>query len=61
MEHPGITNAIRAGYPHGEPRYPHCPVCDRECEEVYKDREGVIFACDECVKTHSAWEVEECF
>lgn len=60
-DHPAIANALRTGYPQGEPKYPHCPVCGKECEEVHMDENGVIFACDECVKTKSAWEVEECF
>ena len=61
MDHPDIVNAIRTGYPHGEPKYPHCPVCGSECEEVYMDESGVVFACDECCKKKSAWETEECF
>lgn len=61
MNHPEIENAIRTGYPHGEPEYPHCPVCNNECSEIYMDEDGDIFACDCCVKTKSAWEVKECF
>ncbi len=61
MEHPAITRTLRTGYPNGEPTYPLCPICGAECEEVHKDRNGVVFGCNECVNTHSAWEVEECF
>ena len=61
MDHPAIANAIRTGYPHGEPNYPHCPVRGSECDEVYMDENGVVFSCDECVKKKSAWECEECF
>ena len=61
MEHPEIANALRTGYPHGDPTYPHCPVCGAECEEIYMDENDDIFACDECVKTKNAWEVENCF
>lgn len=61
MNHPDVERTIRTGYPQGEPNYPHCPVCGSECEEIYTDREGIIFACDECLYTKSAWEVEECF
>ena len=61
MEHPDIENTIRTGYPHGEPNYPHCPICGSECEEIYMNEDGDIFACDECLKTKSAWFVEECF
>lgn len=61
IEHPEITNAQRTGYPHGEPAYPHCPVCGKECETIYRDKYGEIFACDECVKKQDAAECEECF
>lgn len=61
MEHPLITKAIQTGYPHGEPDYPRCPVCNCECEEIYVDEAGDIFGCDCCVKIKNAWEVEECF
>lgn len=61
MDHPAVANALRTGYPNGEPEWPHCPVCGSECEEVYKDENGVVFACDECVKKQSAWECDECF
>lgn len=61
MNHPEITNCIRTGYPHGEPAYPHCPVCGSECEEIVFDQYGTICGCDECIKAKSAWEVEECF
>lgn len=59
--HPEIENALRTGYPHGEPNYPHCPVCGEECEEIHFDRYGAISGCDGCTKTRSAWEVEDCF
>lgn len=61
MDCPEIANALRTGYPGGEPKWPHCPVCGSECEEVYKDTNGVVFGCEECVSTKSAWETEECF
>ena len=61
MEHPDITRTIETGYPHGEPNYPHCPVCGSECEEIYFNEDKEIFGCDECVRTKSAWFVRECF
>ena len=61
-DHPVIRNMERTGYPDGkEPTYLRCPVCGAECDTVYKDKEGDIFACDECVSTHDAWDTEECF
>jgi hypothetical protein len=61
IEHPAITNALRTGYPNGEPEYPHCPVCNAECDEIYMDENDEIFGCDQCVKIKNAWETEECF
>lgn len=61
MDHPEIENAIRTGYPHGEPNYPHCPVCGSECDEIYLDVDNEICGCDECIRTRSAWFVDECF
>lgn len=61
MDHPQIANCIRTGYPNGEPKCPVCPVCGRECEEVYMDENGIVFACDECCKKKSAWDCAECF
>lgn len=60
-DHPHIANALRTGYPHGEPDYPICPACGSECDEVYMNECGEIFACSECVRTKNAWEAEECF
>ena len=61
MNHPAVSNALRTGYPGGEPKYPVCPVCGCECETIFFDLNKVPFACDECVSKKSAWEVEECF
>lgn len=61
MEHPEITKTLLTGYPHGEPNYPHCPVCGRECDEIYFDDNDEICGCDECISTKSAWFVDECF
>lgn len=61
MDHPEIENALRTGYPHGEPDYPHCPVCGSECDEIYFNEDHEIVGCDECLHTKSAWFVDECF
>ena len=61
-DHPVIANLIRTGYPDGkEPTYPRCPICGEECETLYEDRAGTVFACDNCVSTKDAWDAEECF
>ena len=56
IEHPDITMTLRTGYPHGEPEFPHCPVCDRETDAFYKDIYGAIVGCDECITRADAWE-----
>lgn len=61
MEHPTITNALRTGYPNGDPAWPHCPVCGAECESIYRHDEGDIIGCDQCCSMESAWEANECF
>ena len=61
-DHPVIQNMERTGYPDGkEPTYPHCPVCSAECDTIYKNSDGDIVGCDECISTADAWEAEECF
>ena len=59
MEHPEIANAIRTGYPHGEPNYPHCPVCEAEADTFYKNHYGDIVGCEECLCRVDAWEEME--
>ena len=61
-DHPIVENLLRTGYPDGKaPIEPHCPVCGEECSEIYADRYGDIFGCDECIKKSDAWEVADCF
>ena len=56
MDHPEIENALRTGYPHGEPDYPHCPICDFEAETFYKDSMGDVIGCENCITEVDAWE-----
>lgn len=60
-DHPDIANALATGYPDGnEPEAYRCPVCDKECESIYKCKEtGEIVGCDRCVDTVEPWEVED--
>ena len=61
-DHPIIRNMERTGFPDGiEPEDPRCPMCGRECETIYRDRHGDIFACDECIRIDDAWDTAECF
>lgn len=59
-EHPTITNMERTGFPDGkEPDYPICPVCFEECEDIYMDKYGDVFGCDQCVQRKDAWYLME--
>lgn len=62
-DHPIIENCERTGYPDGkEPKYPHCPICGKECEFIYRSvRTLELFGCDVCVEAKDAWEESECF
>ena len=59
-DHPDIERLERTGET-GAGLYPRCPVCGGECETLFKDKTGVVFACDECVEKQDAWESEEAF
>lgn len=56
LQHPDITACERWGYPR-QVKYPVCPVCDAETDTFYRDRDGEICGCDNCVKAVDAWEV----
>jgi len=48
-DHPDITKVNLDGYlTESEPNL--CPLCVCECEILYKDRYGEVFACDVCVE-----------
>jgi hypothetical protein len=50
-DHPDIANALRTGYPHGEPMWPRCPICNNECRVIYWHKHNCwVIGCDECVK-----------
>lgn len=58
IEHPVIANMERTGYPDGlAPKIPICPVCGEEADTFYKNKDGEIVGCDECIRTVSAFEV----
>ena len=59
-DHPDIERLERTGET-GSGKYPHCPICGAECETLFRDKTGVVFACDECVEKQDAWESEEAF
>lgn len=37
-------------------RAPICPNCGSECDTYYRDSNGNIIGCEECVDTVDAWE-----
>lgn len=39
-----------------EPNPVFCPICGAECEKIFKDKDGEIFGCEECVEECDAWE-----
>ena len=36
-----------------------CPCCGEECETIYADQYGNVFACDKCLMSQDAWEWAE--
>ncbi len=55
---------IREAEMYGMPPYddgpaPVCPICGKECETIYKDKDGDVFGCDQCVRTQDAWEWQD--
>ena len=59
---PQIRNAERSGYPDGKsPVYPRCPVCNAECDTVYRNKDFEVVGCEEYIVSGDAWESEECF
>lgn len=38
---------------------PICPVCGEECETIYADMYGNVFACDQCLIEQDAWQWQE--
>lgn len=41
--------------------FPRCPVCGKDCDTVYKDRDGTIFACENCVTIADAYDEEDLY
>lgn len=39
--------------------YPPCPICgSEEAETYYYSKFGILFGCDNCVRTKEYWEME---
>lgn len=41
--------------PKDEP-LPRCPVCGAETDTFYKNEDGGIVGCDECIRAVDAWD-----
>ena len=51
---PYIREAEMYGMPSPDPV--HCPVCGKECEEIYKDKDGDVVGCEHCVQSEDAYQ-----
>lgn len=54
-DHPDIAAMERTGSLTNEPD-PVCPVCGRECGEIYFDKYGAVCGCDNCMEVRDVWE-----
>ena len=55
---------IRDAEMYGMPPYddgpdPVCPICGKDCETIYMDKDGDVFGCDQCIRTKDAWEWQD--
>ncbi|MEG2286071.1 MAG: hypothetical protein RSB90_10955 [Eubacterium sp.] len=56
QDYPITRNLEQTGWPDAkEPQYPDCPMCGSQAEEFYKNKEGEIIGCSDCVEQLS-WE-----
>ena len=54
---PWIRDAELNGYPSNDPV--RCPFCGEECDTIYADMYGNVFACDQCLIEQDAWQWQE--
>lgn len=36
---------------------PFCPVCGETCDTIYRNQEGDVVGCNECLTAYDAWEL----
>jgi len=54
---PAISCAEQTGYPSwNDGREPKCPVCGESCDTIYRNAEGDVVGCDNCITAYDAWE-----
>ena len=57
---PYIREAEMYGMPpYDEPPEPVCPICGKECETIYMNKDKDVFGCDVCIRIQDAWEWAE--
>lgn len=57
LQHPDITAIEATGYPTRMQRQAHvCPVCEQECDWVFRDRIGNPVGCDTCLRRETVEE-----
>lgn len=54
---PIIRALERTGLPPwNDGREPRCPVCGESCDTIYRNAEGDVVGCNECLTAFDAWE-----
>lgn len=56
IEHPDITAAQLYGYPKKPLDMPECPICGKQCDEIYLNIYGEVVGCDVCIKVKDSFE-----
>lgn len=52
-----IRSLERTGLPPwNDGREPRCPVCGESCNTIYRNAEGDVVGCNECLTAVDAWE-----
>lgn len=54
---PRIREAERDGYPSWDSVI--CPICDEECETIYRDISGNVVGCEQCLTKQDSYEWAE--
>lgn len=57
MANPIIESLERTGLPPwNDGRVPRCPCCGEETDTLYRNPEGDVVGCGECLTAYDAWE-----
>ena len=44
-----------------EDSVPRCPICGEECSTIFRNVDGDIVGCDECIQLQDVVYVDECW